>query len=147
MKEGARSDAIAAAKAEQKQHSDWFLAQRNELEKMRQSGESHETFFEQVRSGVLFASIIHTLTCVVYAYLKADKCGEDCLYTPGGRGRLDRVTISRSTPSACLSRLHRSLAVCGSSPSCRPRNGRGLRLHVVDEHPDAADAETEAAQL
>lgn len=48
MREGARSDAIAAAKAEQKKHSDWFLGQRNELEKMRQSGKSNETVFEQV---------------------------------------------------------------------------------------------------
>eukprot|EP00965_Chrysotila_dentata_P235868 6200997-Pleurochrysis_carterae.AAC.2 len=41
IRENARSDAIAAAKAEQKKHSDWFLGQLNELQIMRQSGLSN----------------------------------------------------------------------------------------------------------
>eukprot|EP00965_Chrysotila_dentata_P231648 6198483-Pleurochrysis_carterae.AAC.2 len=87
MRQGARSDAVFAAKAEQKKHSDWFIAQRNELERMSQSGQSNETLFEQ-----------------------ADKCGDDSLHTPSGGGRGSRAKISRSTPTACLCRRHRSSA-------------------------------------
>eukprot|EP00965_Chrysotila_dentata_P149968 4952799-Pleurochrysis_carterae.AAC.1 len=55
-------------------HSDWFFAQREELEKMRQSGQRHNTIFEQ-----------------------SDKCGDDCLYTPGGGGRLSGSNQSKYT--------------------------------------------------
>eukprot|EP00965_Chrysotila_dentata_P131815 4358219-Pleurochrysis_carterae.AAC.1 len=59
------SEQIAAVNALQNKHSDWFFGQRNELETMHQSGQRTDTIFEQ-----------------------ADKCGDNCLYTPAGGGRL-----------------------------------------------------------
>eukprot|EP00965_Chrysotila_dentata_P185699 6130634-Pleurochrysis_carterae.AAC.1 len=47
IKKGADPEQIAACKRKQKEHSDWFFAQRAELEKMRQSGQRHNTIFEQ----------------------------------------------------------------------------------------------------
>lgn len=50
LKQGADPQQIAACKLKQKAHSDWFLAQREALENMRQSGQRHNTIFEQVHN-------------------------------------------------------------------------------------------------
>eukprot|EP00965_Chrysotila_dentata_P228843 6196833-Pleurochrysis_carterae.AAC.1 len=48
---------VAAAKKSQKEDSDWFLAQRQELSKMRFSGEQRNTVFEQAYIKRLCASL------------------------------------------------------------------------------------------
>lgn len=51
--------ALRAAKAAMKEHSQWFLAQRAELDRLRRMGTREDTLFEQ-----------------------SDACGEDCLNLP-----------------------------------------------------------------
>eukprot|EP00965_Chrysotila_dentata_P255109 6212105-Pleurochrysis_carterae.AAC.2 len=50
ISEGKDHTQIQRHKALQKEHLDWFMAQRNELETLRQSGAREDTIFEQVRA-------------------------------------------------------------------------------------------------
>eukprot|EP00965_Chrysotila_dentata_P063974 2119546-Pleurochrysis_carterae.AAC.1 len=136
LKEGADSEQIAEKKKEQKQHSDWFYAQRAALENMRQSGNRDDTIFEQVSipelpccSTWLCQCATHRLTHMIIMPVSAsssckchmcltnhlsscvcpaqsDKCGDDSLYTPGGGGRLSGENQSKYTYRISLQASH-----------------------------------------
>eukprot|EP00965_Chrysotila_dentata_P014110 468065-Pleurochrysis_carterae.AAC.1 len=115
MKKGATPLQIAAAKSEQKKHSDCFLARRPFLNKMRLSGEQHSTVFEQssnVGGGTLCGSAL-------LSHSQADKCGVDSLYTPDGGGRLSGANqSSQYTYTVSPSRPPRFTAAFGSYHFC-----------------------------
>lgn len=69
ISEGKDHCEIQREKRLQKEHLDWFMAQRDELERLRQSGAREDTIFEQARecsgANARVSTIAHVRVCAI----------------------------------------------------------------------------------
>eukprot|EP00965_Chrysotila_dentata_P062755 2079113-Pleurochrysis_carterae.AAC.2 len=135
ISEGKDHSQIRRKKVLQKEHLDWFMAQRNELETLRQAGARDDTIFEQARARTpmmitqqFFAHCYLFMVCWCARALHARACVQRCT-----RMLCWRARALRACSVARFRARHILLRLCWGARALRATRGRSVIYRLLRE--------------